>query len=907
MGGTHSKAFSEEHGICRIYGMLYLASAQNATHNTKFVFHMYSLSKRPRSGDLRLWHVVKAASPRTAIPAEPSKLPLPLQLATRQAGWSPSYIDFASEDGSFQGAIAQGSAGAVFRSRSGDVAEWVRRRGTEAPFDEGDVVGFDENGHLTRSTAGVAQVGIITRIAAVEGSVPSSVDAGSYDTVAYLGHVPVKVVGHCKAGEHLVPSGKHDGTAVAARQSMLGAPRVRLGKALETVPSAEKTYELQPLGDNKAPAWRYVQCTVVPPVESVAYQRSNSWKAALSLLLLVVMCLAGMSYCSHSQSCGTVSALPPWLRPSSPKPCDVGGSCDDIVIPIGGPDQVQLGEMGGVPAAEYVFQKVKLNVGVLQHVKLQRIIDLIPGISPAELLERPCLDDNTARRRLDGQATYNALMLAGCASIGMKPVCNVAGKCGADQKTIFLGHAGHLTNKQLYTISSWLHVFPESLPPGFNATKMFRDLLHLTYADDHNHSICFYEPHDWVLKNDSSSCASSVWPSAGHANFPHIDNYTGMARCMARCMDRGPGEWHSPDSDNSAFFCARRVGAPVQAPESTSRHFVGSSRLRVEVARKPAAGTACKAHCLQDNRDYTPANLTSGAKCTSAALGKKQYELKFVRPRIDRSYAGTTSASIVAACKSIGMKPVCNDWSSCGDDPQSIFLGQDGTLSAPPTLCRNAEFPFASAGAGATLCFKTELAAVKAQVASSCGAWCSTDPEYVGKTEGICGGFEHTRCTHSRAGTGLAAYSRPDLCGMRNGRSCSLTFLRIFLESAPGGVCYYTGLNSAADKTQTKCGNNTCYSSFRRPGSLHTADCETGGGQATGQIAALCKAPWSQELLWMAPSLLHTSPEPPHAKGARQDQQADHLRVVRPAAWSPSWSFLCARELNASSHSMPKV
>lgn len=144
-----------------------------------------------------------------------------------------SYITFLETDGSFQGEIAQRSKGAVLRSRNGDFAEWRRRNETEPSFEEGDVVGIDEAGLLTRRTHGLRQVAVISRVAMVEGSVPDPSEIESFDMVAYTGHVPVKLRGACKPGGLIVPSGLEDGTAVA--YSSCFAPTVRLGRAMEFV------------------------------------------------------------------------------------------------------------------------------------------------------------------------------------------------------------------------------------------------------------------------------------------------------------------------------------------------------------------------------------------------------------------------------------------------------------------------------------------------------------------------------------------------------------------------------------------------------------------------------------------------------------------------------------------------
>ena len=148
-------------------------------------------------------------------------------------GTNESYITFLETDGSFQGEIAQRAKGAVFRSRNGDFAEWRRRHEQVPPFEEGDVVGIDDSGLLTRRTLGLTQVGVISRVAMVEGSVPEPSEIESFDMVAYAGHVPVKLRGPCKPGGLVVPSGLEDGTAVAHNSRF--APAVRLGRAMNLV------------------------------------------------------------------------------------------------------------------------------------------------------------------------------------------------------------------------------------------------------------------------------------------------------------------------------------------------------------------------------------------------------------------------------------------------------------------------------------------------------------------------------------------------------------------------------------------------------------------------------------------------------------------------------------------------
>lgn len=129
------------------------------------------------------------------------------------------------------GAIVQQGTGVTLASSQGDFAEWHRRRDGEPVFAEGDVVGFDQHGAISRRTTGAAMLGVISRKAVVEGSTPAAHERAQYDTVAYCGVVPVRVRRFAPAsarcdcgaftdgvavGDVLIPSGRNDGVAVVS-------------------------------------------------------------------------------------------------------------------------------------------------------------------------------------------------------------------------------------------------------------------------------------------------------------------------------------------------------------------------------------------------------------------------------------------------------------------------------------------------------------------------------------------------------------------------------------------------------------------------------------------------------------------------------------------------------------------
>ena len=115
--------------------------------------------------------------------------------------------------------------GVTLQSAGADVAEWHRVDPTlcaphmnGAIFEEGEVVGVHSCG-LSRVTAGASVVGVISHQAIVKGGMPTGGGEKSacYDSVAYIGRLPMRVRGVVRTGDALVPSGRNDGVAVAVR------------------------------------------------------------------------------------------------------------------------------------------------------------------------------------------------------------------------------------------------------------------------------------------------------------------------------------------------------------------------------------------------------------------------------------------------------------------------------------------------------------------------------------------------------------------------------------------------------------------------------------------------------------------------------------------------------------------
>lgn len=224
---------------------VFIVDGNQGTHAKKKRVRQKRLSKQKTKTQ-----PVKAESPADAVSLkQESTNPEPVQsrmaldacVKVRATKNQSKFISFVTESETDAGAnpmeielgaVVKQGRGVKLQSRKGDFAEWHRRRDDEPPFEEGDVVGFDAAGMISRKTKGAAMLGVVSRQAVVEGSLPPQAQRHLFDTVAHVGVVPVKVVRPsppmgCKqspcalqpgpgSGDVLIPSGRNDGTAVVA-------------------------------------------------------------------------------------------------------------------------------------------------------------------------------------------------------------------------------------------------------------------------------------------------------------------------------------------------------------------------------------------------------------------------------------------------------------------------------------------------------------------------------------------------------------------------------------------------------------------------------------------------------------------------------------------------------------------
>jgi hypothetical protein len=105
-------------------------------------------------------------------------------------------------------------AGVTYESGSGDYAEWLKRSNPGEKLMFGDIIGV-KGGKITKNTTTADHFMVVSMSPIVLGNTPAPGEAQLYEKVAFMGQVPVKVVGNVSIGDYIIPTGNNDGMGVA--------------------------------------------------------------------------------------------------------------------------------------------------------------------------------------------------------------------------------------------------------------------------------------------------------------------------------------------------------------------------------------------------------------------------------------------------------------------------------------------------------------------------------------------------------------------------------------------------------------------------------------------------------------------------------------------------------------------
>jgi hypothetical protein len=125
-----------------------------------------------------------------------------------------NYCRFDYSEGTCGEIQGNGSKGVSYTSRAGDYAEWLQKLDVDETFTTGDIVGVF-GGKVTKNTSDARKVMVVSIAPIVLGNMPEENEEYLYEKIAFLGQVPVKVTGHVKKDDFIIPSGRGDGTGIA--------------------------------------------------------------------------------------------------------------------------------------------------------------------------------------------------------------------------------------------------------------------------------------------------------------------------------------------------------------------------------------------------------------------------------------------------------------------------------------------------------------------------------------------------------------------------------------------------------------------------------------------------------------------------------------------------------------------
>lgn len=106
------------------------------------------------------------------------------------------------------------NVGVAYESGSGDYAEWLERGKSEKDMVFGQIVGV-KGGKLSLRTDQADHYMVVSKSPIVLGNMPAAEREKDYEKVAFMGQVPVRIVGKVAIGDYILPSGNHDGHGIA--------------------------------------------------------------------------------------------------------------------------------------------------------------------------------------------------------------------------------------------------------------------------------------------------------------------------------------------------------------------------------------------------------------------------------------------------------------------------------------------------------------------------------------------------------------------------------------------------------------------------------------------------------------------------------------------------------------------
>ena len=108
----------------------------------------------------------------------------------------------------------ESNTGVAFESGGADYAEWLKKFDAKEKMSFGDVVGV-KSGVISKNYLDAEKFMVVSKNPIVSGAMPNPDEEYKYKRIAFIGQVPVKVIGNVNKGDFILPSGNGDGMGIA--------------------------------------------------------------------------------------------------------------------------------------------------------------------------------------------------------------------------------------------------------------------------------------------------------------------------------------------------------------------------------------------------------------------------------------------------------------------------------------------------------------------------------------------------------------------------------------------------------------------------------------------------------------------------------------------------------------------
>lgn len=125
--------------------------------------------------------------------------------------------------------------GVEYSSGNGDYAEWLERMDKSEIINAGDIVGV-KSGKITKDLKGAEQVMVVSSNPIILGNIPAEGNNYEGNNIAFMGQVPVKIMGPVTTGDYIIGESNTPGYGIAKHENKMSPENFKnaVGRAWAT-------------------------------------------------------------------------------------------------------------------------------------------------------------------------------------------------------------------------------------------------------------------------------------------------------------------------------------------------------------------------------------------------------------------------------------------------------------------------------------------------------------------------------------------------------------------------------------------------------------------------------------------------------------------------------------------------